>query len=215
MTKTRSTYLAALAVMLSPMVANADLITWDFNGQITVADGSSSSSIGDDFRILVSFDTNALLERAQTGGRFGAGTRYEYDASGVSFLVSLEDQADQLITPVSGGFNLLWLRDNSEDRSCCEFPQVDGLTFALLDANGYGVSIILRGSILDIFNGGQLPTDPDPRLVDLEIAVFQWSVEDGLTTGNITSISRVPEPGTLALLGIGLLGMGAARRRKV
>lgn len=216
MINSKSTYLAFIAVLLSPMAANADLINWEFNGVINEATGSSSSSVGDTFRVVVGFDTDATLIQAQTGGRFGAGTRYEYDASGVSFHVSLQGQPDQWITPVAGGVNLLWLRDNSADRSCCEFAEVDGLTFALLDANGFGVSIILRGSILDIFNSGDLPFDPDPRLLDLEITAFQWIVEDGTTIGAISSITRVPEPGTLALLGIGLAGMGlAGRRRKV
>lgn len=214
MTKTKSTYLAVLTILLSPMVASADPITWEFTGAINEIDGSPGVSIDDMFRVLVSFDTDAALVRAQTGGRFDPGTRYEYDASGVSMLVSLPGQADQLFTPLGEGLDLLWLRDNSGDRSCCEFAEVDGLTFGLLDADGRGLSIILRGSILDIFNNGDLPTDPDPRLLDLEIAVFQLSLADGYAIGDISSIRRVPEPGTVVLLAIGLVGMRLARRRR-
>ena len=119
-----------------------------------------------------------------------------------------------MITPFAGGFNLLWLRDNSADRSADEFDEVDGLTFALFDADGFGISIVLRGSDLDIFNNGDLPTDPDPGLVNLEIAVAQWSSEDGFAGGDISSIVRVPEPGTLLLLGAGLAGIGIGRRKK-
>lgn len=216
MTGTKSTYLALLTILMSPMAANAVPITWEFTGEIDDVTGSPGVAIGDAFRVLVNFDTDAALERAQTGGRFDPGTRYEYDASGISFLVSFPGLSDQSITPFGDGFDLLWLRDNSGDRSCCEFDEVDGLTFALLDSNGFGVSIVLRGSILDIVNGPGLPEDPDPRLVDLEIARFQWLTVDGSAFGDVATINRVsvPEPGTLGLLGIGLLGIGVARRRK-
>lgn len=93
--------------------------------------------------------------------------------------------------------------------SFCRRPE----SRSLLDAEANGVSIILRGSILDLYNEGNLPTDPEPRLLDLGIGATQWSDGGGFTIGAITRIHRVPEPGTIALLGIGLLGMGSARRR--
>ena len=41
-----------------------------------------------------------------------------------------------------------------------------------------------------------------------------WRGPAGLGLDNVSLIAAVPEPGSLALLGIGIIGMGIAKRRK-
>lgn len=212
MNRARSACLTLIVVLLSPVVANADLITWEFSGQIDDTD-RAGVSVGNAFSVQVNFDTDAALLTTQTGGVFDPGARYQYDPSGMSFVVNLPGLTDAVFTPGSG-LNVLWLRDNSGDRQCCEPAVVDGLSFQLQGTDFLVQAGIFRGSILDIFDGPGLPTTPDPRLVDLEISAFYLENGDGYASGRILSIAAVPEPGTLALLGIGLLGMGATRRRK-
>lgn len=46
-------------------------------------------------------------------------------------------------------------------------------------------------------------------------AVFDVSGASGTSSGSLDLTMKVPEPGTIALAGLALLGLGAARRRKV
>ena len=55
----------------------------------------------------------------------------------------------------------------------------------------------------------------------LNLVSARWYTNDRDSSGDIPAqfsldniVVRVPEPGTLALLGLGLLGMGIVRRRK-
>jgi hypothetical protein len=62
-----------------------------------------------------------------------------------------------------------------------------------------------------------LPLTP-PNLADFGTATFRLIFEQGVSDywveGNLTSLSAVPEPGTLFLMGSGMLGALLGRRRR-
>jgi len=71
-------------------------------------------------------------------------------------------------------------------------------------------------------DGPGLPANPFPGMADYPISIFQLSSWDAnvswsLVGDDMTSVRRVnaqvPEPGTLALLGLGLVVFGLSRRR--
>ena len=161
MKRIKSTYLAAIAILLSPMAANATLIgvwegSWNQGASIsgsvdmTITDQVAS---GSDFLLDGNFDWLCVVGVVCSGQELFAGTLV-----GDLFTVS--------------GFDLV----NSVNLAL-------GTYTGTVSGDGNSIS----GTFSFLGSTNQIGT---------------WSV------------SRVPEPGTLALLGIGLAGMGMTRRRK-
>jgi hypothetical protein len=210
--------LLAVGLLAGPMSAHSLPVVWELNGTVTSATGTFGALMDQTFVVLMGFDTSATLLATRTGGRFDPGARYEYDPSSVYFDVSIGGNPAVRYSASPGDLSNLFARDNSGDLASTELPVLDGYSFLVQSPGGDGAGWVVRGSILDIVTGPALPTNPDPRLLDLETNVFSIRDLGGSAGGSVTSVARfsarVPEPGTLALLGLGLAGLGLSRRRK-
>jgi len=99
-----------------------------------------------------------------------------------------------------------------------------GLAGVLLDSDGFNSTVTKRISSESLPNGISLTSvdgDPEPgtnQYVPLgNITILEVFDTFSVTDGSLSSFSNqflVPEPTTLGLLGLGLIGLGVARRRR-
>lgn len=157
-----------------------------------------------------------------------AGTGGLCDAGGYSCaggLAVLDDANSpfngRFATPEGAG-NSNWLDSfDSQVMTLTVDPGYTSIGFYMTDPNDMGGRLTVGGVTFtfdDIFGSAQ--PDGSVYYISLydeaglgDIVFYTNDESDGYGIDNVT-VGRVPEPGTLALLGLGLVGVGLSRRRK-
>jgi hypothetical protein len=160
MRKTKSTFFACVAILLSPMAANADVIILD-------ADNG----------YLVELEPGVLIEQPEFEGTFNYifGTNVQFSIDGMAWYDG-----------IGGGWS----------------------AFSPVQLVNNNTELFLQTA------GGNLYSGFLTYFVSWGSGAFGTHPGSGNNVGAALDLVAVPEPGALALLAIGLFGMGLAKRRK-
>jgi len=208
MKRSKGTYLALVAVLLSPMAANAVPVIDIVGGN--AAFDSRSFTLGWNFTVNSAFTIDALglWDEGADGFTFGDGYEVALWSDPTTIIASAIVDNASTATASSNTFGQ-WM-----------FTDIAAL---LLTPGNYTLAYLRPGSTDPWrFNTSSVDVFADitfgNRVEQIGASLMFPSVVTGNSDGHFGTnmrVSDVPEPGTLALLGLGLFGLAARRKKKV
>lgn len=191
MKKTKGIYLGILAVLLSPMAANADPVHWTLDYSNPGA--NPNMTVAGTF--IYDADINVFSDINVAG----------VDVAGNNILDTIYTLTDP--AQINTAFSFLFWDSVAADRTGAKYINI--FTGANSLTNAGGLISLLATDGASIFAGRCNNALCTSR------SQYSVSVSPDPAAGTLNGVPvSVPEPGTMALFGIGLAGMGLARRRR-
>jgi hypothetical protein len=233
---------AIAGLLGGPLTAFAVPVTWEAQGSVASSDLGAGffasfaprlagTQKGDGLVLQITFDPDAAP--IGQGPLPHGGTAFLFDASSLMLTLEVTDRGMHVFTidDMARTSSRVLIADDFVVTREPGSSIIDSLQFSHIyqteaGADLFSVFVAFSSEDTSIFNGGSLPRSPDPRLsagINREIFIFDAGVDGLLGTGDdhelfgpFSSLVRVPttipEPGSLALLCLGLAGLRAVRR---